>query len=70
MVFTNDRLHLLKNDIATRWNSRLGAMLSYLTDFDQVSAVKEQMNIDDESLPSLSSVELRTLAEFLKVTAK
>lgn len=67
---TNDRLHRLKHNIPTRWHSRLGAMLTYLTDFDHVSAVKEEMEIDDDALPTLTPDELVILAEFVKVLAE
>lgn len=64
---TNDRFHYLRHDIPTRWHSRLGAMVIYLTDIDHIEAVREEMKIESTSLPTLNIEEQNTLAEFIKV---
>lgn len=67
---TDDRLHRLKHDVATRWHSRLGAMVTYLTELDHISAVTEELSIDADAVPSLTVNEQNTLAEFIKVLAE
>lgn len=41
---SNDRFHILRHDIPNRCLSRIGAMLTYLTDNDHIAAVAEETN--------------------------
>lgn len=67
---TNNRLHRLKHNFPTLWHFHLGVMLTCLTDFDHIPAVKNEIKIDDDSLPPLTPDDLGTLAEVLKVLAE
>lgn len=67
---TQDRLRRLKHDIPTRWHSRLGAMLNYLTQIHSISAVKEELKISDSDVPPLTTEKQNTLAEMITVLAE
>lgn len=67
---TQDRLRRLKHDIPTRWHSRLGAMLNYLTQIHSISAVKEELEIPDSDVPPLTTEKQNTLAEIITVLAE
>lgn len=64
---TDDRIQKLKHNIPTRWHSRLGAMTTYLTRLNDIDHVKKTLDITDMELPSLSSSQQNTLAEFIIV---
>lgn len=51
---TQDRIHRLKNDVPTRWRSRLGAMSTYITELDNISAVVSELSISRDDVPSIS----------------
>lgn len=67
---TNDRLHRLKHDIPTRWHSRLGAMLTYITEYDNILKVVTELNISESEVPLLNQAERDTFAEIITVLAE
>lgn len=67
---TPDRIRRLKHDIPTRWHSRLGAMLNYITEFDNICKVAEELDISSDDLPSMNREELNVLADVIHVLAE
>ena len=67
---TNDRLQRLNHDVPTRWHSRLGAMLKYLSQLDNIAKVADELNIPPSEVPRLSNEERTTLSDFIKVLAE
>lgn len=51
---TQDRMQTLKHDIPTRWHSRLGAMVTYLSRYNDIVAVADELNIANSRIPRLS----------------
>lgn len=64
---TSDRLQTLKHDIQTRWHSRLAALSSYLSCYDEIMAVAGELEVPSSRLRRLSTDELNTIAEFVTV---
>lgn len=67
---TQDRLQKLKHDIPTRWHSRLGAMLTYITELEKISSVVSMLNISSKDVPNPTNEKRNTLAELIYVLAE
>lgn len=67
---TEDRIHRLKREIPTRWHSRLGAMLTYITEVENIAKVAAEMSIDSSDWPTIIEEQKNLLAEFILVLAE
>ena len=64
---TPDRVQTLKHDISTRWHSRLRALSTFLSLYDDIRSFAEELKVPSSRLPKLSVDELETVAEFIIV---
>lgn len=57
----------MKHIIAQRWHFSLTVMLKYVTEFNQISSVKEYLNINKDLFLTLTRGKLEKLTDFIKV---
>lgn len=67
---TQDRLHRLKRDIPTRWHSRLGTMLTYITEVNNIAAICNELDLSSDDVPQMKDVQKNTFAEIIYVLAE
>lgn len=67
---TQDRIMTLKQSISTQWHSRLAAMLSYLTLYDEIMTVANKNGITSSKIQRLSVDQRNTLGEYISVLSE
>ena len=67
---THDRVERLKQDIQTRWHSRLSAILSHMSRLRNISAIATELNISSSDLPIFTQDQQETIAEFIIVLSE
>lgn len=56
--------------MVTRWYSCLAGVITYFVYLEHIPAVMEDMNIRCDAVPTLTSDEQKSVAEFIKVLAE
>lgn len=64
---TQDRLNRLKRDIPIRWHSRLGSMLTYITELDNIASIFSELEISSANVPQMTVEQKNNLAEIIYV---
>lgn len=64
---THVRIQTVKHDIPTRWHSRICSMLTFLTRYNDILSLAEEMSVPSSQIPKLSVDHKNTMAEFIVV---
>lgn len=62
---TSERIKRLRREIPTRWHSRIGAMLTHLSQLKNIEKIATEFSIPSSYVPILTPEQQNTLAQII-----